>query len=156
MEKPSWAPIVLTGALPRELPDLLAILILGLASTETAFIQVQSGRATLSSLILLLTVPPVCALAALSNSSSRQREELALFAYGGAGWQIHLRYFVRGAIVAFVGVSPILLVAVSTMTVLEPFLPWSGAALVVTGGVFYSAPSLRRTGSLDFVEHLKG
>ncbi len=156
MEKPSWAPIVLTGALPRELPDLLAILILGLASAETSFIQVQFGRAAISFLILLVTVPPVCALASLSDGSKRQREELALFAYGGAGWQIHLRYFVRGAIVAFAGVSPVILIAVSTMTVPGPFLLWLDAALVVTGGAFYSLPSLRRTNSLDFVEHLKG
>ncbi len=156
MEKPSWAPIVLTGALPRELSDLLAILIIGLASAETAIIQVQFGRAALSSLILLLTVPPACALASLSNSSRRLREELALFAYGGAGWQIQLRYFVRGAIIAFVGVSPMILIGVSTTTVPETFLLWSDAALVATGGAFYSAPSLRRTSSLNFVEHLKG
>ncbi len=156
MEKPSWAPIVLAGALPKELPDLLAIFILGLASTETALIQVQFGRAALSSVILLLTVAPACALASLSNSSRRQREELALFAYGGAGWQIHLRYFVRGSIVALVGVSPQILINESTMARTGHPLLWLVVALVVTGGAFYAAPSLRRTSSLDFVEHFKG
>jgi hypothetical protein len=156
LEKPSWAPIVLAGALPRELPDLLAIFILGLASTETALIQAQFGRAAFTSLIPLLTVAPTCALASLSNSSRRQREELALFAYGGAGWQIHLRYFVRGAIVALVGVSPQILITATMMARLEPLLLWSVVALVVTGGTFYAAPSLRRTSSLDFTEHFKG
>ena len=155
MEKPSWAPIVLTGALPKELPDLLAIFILGLASAETATIQAQFSRAILASLIPLLTVAPTCALASLSNSSRRQKEELALLAYGGAGWQIHLRYFVRGAIVALVGVSPQILMSASVMARLEPLLLWSVVALVFTGGAFYAAPSLRRTSSLNFAEHLK-
>lgn len=156
MERPSWAPIVLSGALPRELPDLLAILILGLASAETAFIQIRFGLATFPSFILLLTVAPACALASLSNGSRRQREELALFAYGGAGWQIHLRYFFRGAILASLGISPEILISVVTMTGPVAYLLWSVLALVVTGGVFYAAPSLRRTSSLDFVEHFKG
>src|SRR5947199_6789334 len=41
---------------------------------------------------LLLFVPPTAALAALSNSSNREREELALFAYGGSTTQIAIRY----------------------------------------------------------------
>ncbi len=156
MEKPSWAPIVLAGALPRELPDLLAIFIVGLASAETALIQAQLGRAAFTSLIPLLTVAPACMLASLSNGSRRQREELALFAYGGAGWQIHLRYFVRGAIVATIGVSPQILITATMMARPEPLLLWSVLALVITGGAFYAAPSLRRTSSLDFTEHFKG
>ena len=155
MEKPTWAPIILAGAIPRELPDLLAIIILGLASTETALVQIQLGRPALSFLIPLLTVAPACALASLSNGSRRQREELALLAYGGAGWQIHLRYVVRGAILALAGASPLALAGVSTAR-LEPVLIWSLVALVITGGASYAAPSLRRTSSLDFVEHLKG
>ena len=155
MEKPTWAPIILAGAFPRELPDLLAIIILGLASTETVLIQIQLGRTVFSSLIPLLTVVPTCALASLSNSSRRQEEELALFAYGGAGWQIHLRCFVRGAIVALAGASPLILAGVSTSRV-EPVLTWSLVALVIIGGASYAALSIRRTSSLDFLEHLKG
>ncbi len=156
MEKPSWAPIVLAGALPRELPDLLAIFIVGIASIETAFFQAQLSRAAVTSLIPLLTVAPASMLASLSDSSRRQREELALFAYGGAGWQIHLRYFVRGAIVATIGVSPQILITATMMARPEPLLLWSVLALVITGGAFYAAPSLRRTSSLGFTEHFKG
>ena len=156
MEKPSWAPIVFAGALPRELPDLLAIVIVGLASTETVLIQLQFGRAALASVILLLTVAPACTLASLSNSSRRQREELALFAYGGAGWQIHMRYFLRGAVVASAGLLPQMFIAATMTARLEPLLAWSVVPLVITGGAFYAAPSLRRTSSPSFVEHYKG
>lgn len=156
MEKPSWAPIVFTGAIPRELPDLLAILILGLASTETVVIQLQFSRAPFTSVVLLLTVASACALASLSDGSRRQGEELALFAYGGAGWQIHLRYFLRGAVVASAGLLPQLLITAMMAAGLEPLLAWWVGPLVLTGGAFYTAPSLRRTRSPGFVEHFKG
>ncbi len=130
--------------------------VLGLASIEAALTQVQFGQIALGPWILLLTIAPVCALASLSNSSSKQREELALFAYGGAGWQIHLRYFLRGAIVSAIGVSPLVLTQAAVTLRFAPLQLALVVALVVTGGAFYAAPSIRRTRSLEFVEHYKG
>jgi len=156
LEKPSWAPVVLSGALPRELPDFLVIIILGLASIEAALTLFQSNQTPLGPWILLLTVAPACTLASLSNSSRRQKEELALFAYGGAGWQIHLRYFLRGALVSAVGVSPVILRQAQLMGGFAPSQLTLVLVLVVIGGTFYAIPSIRRTRSLEFVEHFKG
>ncbi len=133
MERPSWAPVILSGALPREQ-------------------QVnQSGWFA----TLLGLVPLTCALAALSNSSRTQREELALFAYGGAGWQIQLRYVVRGCVVAIVGLLPIWLRFLTTENIFSANLVLLLASALV-GGLAYGAPALKRTRSLAFVEQYKG
>ena len=155
MERPSWAPVILSEALPRELSDLLAISILALASLESVFAQLQPFNQPAWFATWLVLVPMTCALAALSNSSRTQKEELALFAYGGAGWQIELRYVVRGFVVAVIGLLPLWLKFITT----ESVLSFSLVLLLVSaavGGLSYAAPALKRTHSLAFVEQYKG
>ena len=154
MEKPSWTPIVLSGALPREATDLLAILVMGIVAVEASLATIGptifSSRLALS----LLVVPPTCVLASVSTNTRRTREELALFAYGGSGWQILLRYFIRGAIIALVAFSPVLLQEILTTTsILE--LVATSFVLFLAGGLFYALPSLRRIRSSSFVGNYK-
>jgi hypothetical protein len=155
LERPSWAPVVLSGALPREVSDLLAIAILALASLESVFAQLQPFNQSAWFATLLILVPMTCALAALSNSSRTQREELALFAYGGAGWQIQLRYVVRGFVVAVIGLLPLWFRFIATENVLSFNLVLLLVSATV-GGLSYAAPALKRTRSLAFVEQYKG
>jgi hypothetical protein len=155
LDRPSWAPVALSGALPRELSDVLAIVILGIASLQL----VLTGPLPFSSLnvswVLLLLVPLVCILAALSNSPNREREELALVAYGGSLKQIELRYILRGAMVTIVGLFPVMFrlfldnLSFSTSLLIL-------ALLVLLGGSTYAIPALKRTRSASFVEHYKG
>ena len=155
MERPSWAPVILSGALPRELSDLLAIAILALASLESVFAQLQPLNPSGWFATLLVLVPLTCALAALSNSARRQREELALFAYGGAGWQIQARYVVRGFVVAVIGLLPLWFRFIATENILSVNLLLLLASATI-GGLSYAAPALKRTRSLAFVEQYKG
>jgi hypothetical protein len=155
LERPSWAPVILSGALPRELSDLLAISILALASLESVFAQLQPFNQPAWSATLLVLVPMTCALAALSNSSRTQKEELALFAYGGAGWQIQLRYVVRGLVVAVIGLLPLWLKFITTENASSLSLVLFLLSAAV-GGLSYAAPALKRTRSLAFVEQYKG
>jgi hypothetical protein len=155
LERPSWAPVILSGALPRELSDLLAISILALANLESVFAPLQSFNQPASFATLLVLVPMTCALAALSNSARTQKEELALFAYGGAGWQIQVRYVVRGFVVAVVGLLPLWLKFITTENVLSLSLVFLLVSAAV-GGLSYAAPALKRTRSLAFVEQYKG
>jgi len=114
------------------------------------------GPATFNSRLWLslLVVPPTCALASVSTTTRRTREELALFAYGGSSWQILLRYFFRGAIIALVAFSPIILRGFfATASTFELII--SVSAPLFAGGLFYSLPSLRRIRSSSFVEHYK-
>ncbi len=154
MEKPSWTPIVLSGAVPRDSSDLLAILVMGIVALESSFVilgQVGFGSRLLLS---ILVVPPTCALAAVSTTSRRTREELALLAYGGSSRQILLRYFFRGAICAVVAFSPALFEGyLVSLSVLD--LSLAAITLVLAGGIFYSLPSLRRIRSSAFAEHYK-
>lgn len=156
MDRPSWAPVMLAGALPRDLSDLLAIGILDVATIQLVLSQ------TLSLLIvniywllfLFVLIPLTSVLAALSNSPKRERQELALVAYGGSARQIELRYTLRGAIITAVGLLPFIL-----RTVTDPSPTW-GLALVAIltflGGSAYAIPPFRRTRSLHFVEQYKG
>ena len=155
MERPSWAPVVLSGALPRELSDLLAISILALVSLESVFAQLPRFNQPAWFTTLLVLVPLTCALAALSNSSRTQKEELALFAYGGSGLQIQLRYILRGVVLSIIGLSPLWLRFLATENTLSTNLVLLlGCAIV--GGLAYASPALKRTRSLAFVEQYKG
>jgi len=155
LERPSWAPVVLSGALPRELSDLLAISILALVSLESVFVQLQRFNQPAWFTTLLVLVPLTCALAALSNSSRTQKEELALFAYGGSGLQIQLRYILRGVVLSIIGLSPLWLRFLATESILSTNLVLLlGCAIV--GGLAYASPALKRTRSLAFVEQYKG
>jgi len=155
LDRPSWAPVVLSGALPRELSDVLAMVILGIASLQL----VLTGPLPFSSLsvswVLPLLVPMVCILAALSNSPNREREELALVAYGGSSKQIELRYVLRGSIVTIVGMVPVIFRLLSDNLSFSTSL-LIFALLVFVGGSTYAIPALKRTRSASFVEHYKG
>ena len=144
MEKPSWAPLVLSGALPREFPDLLAMLIIAITSFESSVARQTVGNFQLGSLIPFLAIPPACALASLSNTGKKVREELALFAYGGSGWEVLARYFLRGLACSLLALSPLILfqtVSAGLASILSNpiFLLAS-----VIGGLCYAAPSQRR------------
>lgn len=147
---------MLAGALPRDLSDLLAIGILQVATIQLVLSQ------TLSLLLvniywilfLFLLIPLTSILAGLSNSPKREREELALVAYGGSTRQIELRYTLRGAIITVVGLLPL-----AFESLLGPSPIWGLALvfiLVVLGGSAYAIPSLKRTRSFHFVEQYKG
>jgi hypothetical protein len=154
LEKPSWTPIVLSGAIPREATDLLAILVMGIVALEASLATIGPAAFNSRLWLSLLVVPPTCALASVSTTTRRTREELALFAYGGSTWQILLRYFFRGAICALLAFSPVILQGfLTTATIPELILP--ALALILAGGLFYSLPSLRRIRSSSFVEHYK-
>ncbi len=156
MEKPSWAPLVLSGAIPRETTDVLAMMIMGLASFEASI-----STATLPVLgrvqwFLLLTVALACSLASLSDTTKRLREELAVFAYGGATWHIALRYFLRGFTCTLIGLSPYLVIETSFPGSSLKLEALALALFATAGGAFYSLPSFGRTRSLGFVEQYKG
>ncbi len=154
MEKPSWTPIVLSGAIPREATDLLAILVIGIVALQASLAAIGPTIPESRLWLSLLVVPPTCALASVSTTTRRTKEELALFAYGGSGWQILLRYFIRGAIIALLAFSPVLLQEFLTTT---PTLELATTVIILlfAGGLFYSLPSLRRIRSSSFVEHYK-
>src|SRR5437879_13436588 len=155
LERPSWAPVILSRALPKELSDLLALSILALASLESVFAQLQPFNQPAWFVTLVVLVPLTCALAALSNSSRTQKEELALFAYGGSGLQIQLRYILRGVVLSIIGSSPLWLRFLATESNLSTNLvSLLGSAIV--GGLAYAAPAIKRTRSLAFVEQYKG
>jgi hypothetical protein len=154
LEKPSWTPIVLSGAIPREATDLLAILVMGIMALEASLATIGPPAVNTRLWLSLLVVPPTCALASVSTTTRRTKEELALFAYGGSSWQILLRYFIRGAIIAMVAFSPIILQRfLATTSILELTVPV--LALSLAGGLFYALPSLRRIRSSSFVENYK-
>lgn len=154
MEKPSWTPIVLSGAIPREATDLLAILVMGIVALEASLATIGPAAFNSRLWLSLLVVPPTCALASVSTTTRRTREELALFAYGGSSWQILLRYFIRGAIIALVAFSPIILQGFFAATSI-PDLIIIGIILWFAGGLFYSLPSFHRIRSSSFVENYK-
>jgi hypothetical protein len=154
LEKPSWTPIVLSGAIPREATDLLAIMVMGIVALETSLATIGPSVFNSRLWLSLLVVPPTCALASVSTTIRRTKEELALFAYGGSSWQILLRYFFRGAIIALVAFSPVFLQGFLTTTS-NPELILLAAILFFGGGLFYSLPSLRRIRSSSFVENYK-
>ncbi len=154
MEKPSWTPIVLSGAIPREATDLLGILVMGIVALEASLATIGPPAFGSRLWLSLLVVPPTCALSSVSTTTRRTREELALFAYGGSSWQILLRYFFRGAIMALVAFSPVILQGFLTTTWI-PELIVPVPVLLLAGGLFYALPSLRRIRSSSFVEHYK-
>jgi len=154
VEKPSWTPIVLSGAIPREATDLLAMLVMGIVALEASLATIGPPALDSRLWLSLLVVPPTCALASVSTTTRRTKEELALFAYGGSSWQILLRYFFRGAICALIAFSPVILQGfLATTTIPELVLP--ALLLIFAGGLFYSLPSLHRIRSSSFVENYK-
>jgi len=127
---------------------------MGIVAIEASLTTI--GPAALNSRLWLslLVVPPTCALASVSTTTRRTKEELALFAYGGSSWQILLRYFIRGAIIALAAFSPVIL-QVFLATASIPELAFPVIFLLLAGGLFYSLPSLRRIRSSAFVENYK-
>jgi hypothetical protein len=129
-------------------------MVMGIVALETSLATIGPSVFNARLWLSLLVVPPTCALASVSTTTRRTKEELALFAYGGSGWQILLRYFFRGAIIALVAFSPVFLQGFLTTTSnLELIL--LAVILFFGGGLFYSLPSLRRIRSSSFVENYK-
>jgi hypothetical protein len=155
LDRPSWAPVVLSGAIPREVSDFLAMAVLAITSIQLVFARPLPFSGINSSLILIPLIPLICVLAALSNSPSREREELALIAYGGSSRQIELRYALRGALITIIGLLPVVFRLVSNNPSSSTGL-FVLALLVFIGGATYAIPALRRTHSLNFVEQYKG
>ena len=156
MERPSWAPVILLGAIPREPTDLLAIIIIGIVALESTLTKETILGLGLGTLILFSVISFTSALASLSNTTRKLREELALFAYGGSTWHIWVRYFLRGVTCSLLAISPLLVARL-----VDPGPPTlsanlSFAVLLVAGGSFYAIPSLLRIRSRDFVENYKG
>ncbi len=145
---------MLSGAIPREATDLLAMLVMGIVALEASLATIGPPAFDSRLWLSLLVVPPTCALASVSTTTRRTKEELALFAYGGSSWQILLRYFFRGAICALIAFSPVILQGfLATTTIPELVLP--ALLLIFAGGLFYSLPSLHRIRSSSFVENYK-
>lgn len=155
MERPSWAPVVFSGAVPREFSDLLAVSVLLIATTQATLAQTVTFAVVGPQWILLLLVPITCALASLSNSAQREREELALYAYGGSPRQISIRYEIRGCLIAAIGTLPL------SFRFLTLGLTYSTDLAILTllvfiGGSTYALAAVRRIHSTNFVGHYKG
>jgi len=104
----------------------------------------------------LLIIALVNVLASRSDTARKLREELALIAYGGSGWQVWLRYFVRGLSLTLVAIGPLLYVDyASPHFQLAPtiILAFSLSAI---GGACFAAPGLARIRSRQFAESYKG
>lgn len=129
--------------------------ILAITSVQLAVTGPMPFSSLNSSWVLILLVPLICVLAALSSSPNREREELALVAYGGSSRQIELRYVLRGALITLIGLLPVLYRVVSNSLSLSTGL-FILTLLVLIGGSTYAIPALRRTHSLNFVEQYKG
>jgi hypothetical protein len=155
MERPSWALFVVTSFLPREFTDLLAVASIGLAGFQASTNKLSIAGYELGLLTLYLSIPSICTLASLSGATRRLREELALFAYGGAAWQVWTMHFLRGFTCCLVALSPF--VAVELIAAYYVIGPRSLQLLVasVVGGAFYSGPALRRLRSTEFAENYK-
>src|SRR5438046_10185292 len=95
---------------------------MGIVALEASLATIGPAAFNSRIWLSLLVVPPTCALASVSTTTRRTREELALFAYGGSSWQIILRYFFRGAIIALVAFAQIILQVLLATTSLFEFI----------------------------------
>jgi len=156
LERPSWIPVVLSGATPSGVADGLAMVVIAIASLN--YVWTPHGPLLLGSTIWLqvLTIAFVTVLASRSDTTRKLREELALIAYGGSSWQVWLRYFVRGLVLNAFAITPILYAEYARQYI--HVLPTLILALAVStvGGFCYAAPSLARIRSREFAENYKG
>jgi hypothetical protein len=143
-----WTFIIFSAIFPRELSDYVAMIILSLTSLQIIFFN----EATYGILFLLVTIGSVNLLASLSHNSLKERRELALIAYGCKNWQLHVRYFLKGAIITILGISPIFLWEFYNYNISQLMLI---SILLVIGAIFYIVPSLRRISSIEFVGRYK-
>ena len=154
MEKPSWVPVVLSGALPRGATDLLAIFTMAIVSVGFSLDPTQ--YVLVSGIWLqFVTIALVSVLASHSDTARKLREELALIAYGGSGWQIWLRYFVRGLACALLATSPFLYLEYARRIFVSESIVISTLTASIIGGFSYAAPSLARIRSREFAENYK-
>lgn len=155
MERPRWAPVVFSGALPRDLSDIIAIIVLAAITSQVAAASFPLTLSSTGLWSLLLAVPLICLLAALSNSMNRQRKELALVAYGSSPRQIEIGYALRGGIIVIIGLLPLIVrLATANFPIFTGLI--SFVAITTAGSLIYTLPALRRTHSLSFVEQYKG
>lgn len=155
MAKPSWAPTIAFGAFPHESTDLLAMLIIGLAGLQAYVTRFSYSGLEIGFLALLCSVPLTCALASLSNTARKLREELAFLAYGGSLWQVAMRHFLRGLTCSLLALLPFFaaeIIGAGNVTVLRSVLLLAAGFL---GGIFYASPNIRRIRSVGFAENYK-
>ncbi len=156
MQRPGWVPVVLSGALPSGLADALAMTTIAIASLNylwTSQKPILLGTALWPQILItaLVTV-----LASRSDTNRKLREELALIAYGGSGWQVWLRYFVRGLALTLISTSPLLYVNYTSQSFQLAPLILLALPISAIGGICYAASSLARIRSRQFVENYKG
>ncbi len=156
MERPGWIPVVLSGAIPSGVADGLAVVVIAIASLN--YVWTPHGPFFLGSTIWfpVLTISFVTVLASRSDTTRKLREELALIAYGGSGWQVWLRYFVRGLVLTTFAITPILYAEYASQHVLVLLTLILALAVSTIGGFCYAAPSLARIRSREFAENYKG
>jgi len=156
LERPSWLPIVFAGAVPRGLNDCLAMITLGLIGVQS--LQTPTGFASIpiGSWALATATPMVFALASMTDTSRRLREELALLAYGSAAWYIGARYFLRGLACALVAITPFVFLEYSLQHLTLPTVVLATLLVPVAGGLSYATPALSRMRSKRFAENYKG
>ena len=98
----------------------------------------------------------VFALASMTDTSRRLREELALLAYGSAAWYIGARYFLRGLACALVAITPFVFLEYSLQHLTLPTVVLATLLVPVAGGLSYATPALSRMRSKRFAENYKG
>jgi hypothetical protein len=148
--------LVLSGAVPRGTTDALAVCTIALASLNYSPGSTKQVLLLPGTWLLLFTIALVTVLASRADTARKLREELALIAYGGSGWQVWLRYFLRGIACTLLASTP-LFYALYFRTGF-PFELAVSLTLVAStvGGLFYAAPSLVRIHSREFAENYKG
>ena len=155
LEKHTWAPLVISGVLPRGFTDILAMVIIGLVGLEAYLGQVSIKGFPLGLVILPLAVSATCALASVSNNARKLRGELALLTYGGSIRQVFVGHFFRGLTCSLLALSPFIVAEIvrSGLTLAPVSIIFLGAS--TAGGLFYSGPTLRRLRSVKIAEHYK-
>ena len=156
MERPSWLPIVFAGAVPKGLNDSLAIIALGLFGVQSFLTPIGIASIPIGLWALVAATPMVLALASMTDTSRRLREELALLAYGSAPWHIGARYFLRGLACALVAITPFLYLEYSLQHLTLSTIVLSILLVPVAGGLAYATPALTRIRSKKFAENYKG
>ncbi len=156
MERPSWLPIVFAGAVPRGLNDSLAMIALGLIGMQSLLTPIGFASIPVGSWALVAATPMILALASMTDTSRRLREELALLAYGSAAWYIAARYFLRGLVCALVAITPFVYLEYSLQHLTPSTVVLATLLVPVAGGLSYATPALSRMRSKKFAENYKG
>jgi hypothetical protein len=147
--------LVLSGAIPRGTTDALVVCTIAIAGFNYSPGSTKQVL-LLRTWLLLFTIALVTVLASRADTSRKLREELALIAYGGSGWQVWLRYFLRGLACTLLASTPLFYALY-----FQTGFPFQIAVILTlvastVGGLFYAAPSIVRIHSREFAENYKG